>query len=106
MAQVTVIGRYLAQDGISPGAGQVEFVRSDTIRDPSAQIISPPVRTVAKLDGSGAFEVTLLANDGAIPAGTTYTVHERLRGATQISSWSLTLDGSSPVDVSSFARSS
>lgn len=77
---VTVTGQFDNEDGTA-AAGTIQFQLSAPITN--GGVTTYPVPVTVTLNASGAFSVPLPANDdaGTLPAGTTYTVIERITSA-------------------------
>ena len=78
---VTVSGLVLLQDGVTPAAGVISFVRNAEVLDAAGDVLLAPVSTSATLDATGAFTVDLTATDEGDPVGTVYRVTEKVEGA-------------------------
>lgn len=81
---VTVQGKHLLQDGVTPGSGTVVFKLNQPLQSTEAgdvQVVSPTPVT-ATLDGSGEYSVDLVATTGigVGPLGATYHVTETIGG--------------------------
>jgi hypothetical protein len=80
VAAVVLTGRYIRPDG-TPLTGSVLFEPPGYLTIPGVDVISTGA-SVAELDETGAFSITLIATDdpGTDPTGWTYKVVERLQG--------------------------
>jgi hypothetical protein len=80
VAAVVLTGRYIRPDG-TPLTGSILFEPPGYLTIPGVDVISTGA-SVAELDETGAFSITLIATDdpGTDPTGWTYRVVERLQG--------------------------
>lgn len=96
ITSVTLSGTYLRGD-LTPASGNVTFVPSVTVADPSGPAVVATSTVTAPLDATGSFSTTLAATDDVAtsPTGWVYTVVESIDGT--VRSYQVELPHATPV---------
>lgn len=99
--EITVTGTFHNEDG-TPASGTLQFQLSAAIAN--SDVVVSPVPLTVTLNSAGSFSVPLAANDdtATTPAGTSYTVIERIT-STSNREYSIVVPSAAPggtVDLS------
>lgn len=80
---ITVTGRFMRPDGVTPAEGRVEFRLRTALRNTESDEIVEPQRISAVLDADGAIQQDLVATDDTDtrPTGGVWEVTERISGS-------------------------